>query len=138
MAEAVFRHMVNEKGLGDKIHIDSCGTAGYHIGKPPHLGTMSILTTHGISHTGIKASQLNTRHLKDYDGIVAMDEDNLSDILRLKNTDSTAWVKLLSDFSSGDWVSVPDPWYTNDFDQTYRLIVEGCSGLLEYIKNTSI
>lgn len=133
MAEAVFRHMVKREGLDDKIFASSCGTANYHTGKSPHSGTMAILNSHGISHDGIKASTLERRHLQEYDGIVAMDEENLSDIIRLKNKNSTAWVKLLSDFSDGNWVSVPDPWYTGDFEQTYELVTEACEGLLQNI-----
>jgi protein-tyrosine phosphatase len=133
MAEAIFRHMVTQKGLGDKIQIDSCGTADYHTGKRPHEGTMGILNSNGISHDGIRASKLEKRHLKEYDGIVAMDENNLSNIRRLQDKNSTAWVKLLSDFSEGDWVDVPDPWYTGNFQETYELITEGCEKLLEFI-----
>jgi len=137
MAEAVFRHLVKQKGLGDKIFADSCGTARYHIDKPPHEGTRAILNLHGISYAGIKASQLEKRHLSEFDGIVAMDSENLSDILRIKNKNSTAWVKLLSDFSKGNWRDVPDPYYTGDFELTYKLITEGCEMLLEHIRNTS-
>jgi len=133
MAEAIFRHLVKQKGLSDKIIVDSSGTGGYHIGKPPHTGTKKILDSYGIQYDGIKALKLEKRHLKEFDGIVAMDEENLSDILRLKDKSSTAWIKLLSDFSKGNWVSVPDPWYTGDFELTYELITEGCEMLLEHI-----
>ena len=133
MAEAIFRHMVNQKGLGDKIVVDSCGTAGYHIGKPPHAGTRKILDFNGISYVGIKASKLEKHHLKNFDGIVAMDEENLSDILKLRDKNATAWVKLLSDFVKDEWMGVPDPYYTGDFELTYRLVTDGCKMLLEDI-----
>jgi protein-tyrosine phosphatase len=133
MAEAIFRHLAAREGL--EIIVDSCGTAGYHIGKPPHEGTRKILNSHGISYAGIKASQLERQHLTQFDGIVAMDNENLSDILRLKNKNSTAWVKLLSDFSDGTWADVPDPYYTGNFELTYKLITEGCEGLLIYLSS---
>jgi protein-tyrosine phosphatase len=132
MAEAVFRHMIAEKNLSGKIFVDSCGTAGYHIGKQAHEGTRAILNEYGITHNG-RASQLEKRHLQEFDGIVAMDKENLADIIRLKDKSSTAWVKLLSDFSAGSWVSVPDPWYTGNFKQTYELVTEGCEKLLEHL-----
>lgn len=133
MAEAVFRHMVLQKGLGDRIVVDSCGTADYHTGKPPHPSTREILEANGVSYDGIKASQLKRHHLDEFDGIVAMDEENLADIKGLGKKDSKAWVKLLSQFSKSEWISVPDPWYTGDFELTYRLVVEGCEGLLNDI-----
>jgi len=133
MSEAVFRHMVLQKGLSEKIIVASCGTAGYHIGKQPHAGTKKILDAHGISYAGMKASKLEKNHLKNFDGIVAMDEENLSDILKLREKNSTAWVKLLSDFAEDNWVFVPDPYYTGDFELTYRLVTDGCKKLLENI-----
>ena len=123
MAEATFRHMVNQKGLGEKIIIDSCGTAGYHIGKPPHQGTRKVLDSYSISYAGMKATKLERHHLNDFDGIVAMDEENLSDILKLRGRDAKAWVKLLSDFVKDKWVSVPDPYYTGDFELTFMILV---------------
>jgi len=137
MAEAIFKNMVAEKGLSRDIFVSSCGTAGYHIGKPPHDGTRDILKSHGISHDGMQASKLEKRHLKEYDALIAMDEANFADIMRLKDDSDTAWVRLLSDFSKGDWVSVPDPWYTGDFEQTYALLTESCEMLLKYIMEKS-
>ena len=130
-----FRNMVKQKGLNELITIDSSGTSGWNVGQPPHMGTRKILDSHGIPHDGIKATKLEKRHLMEFDGIVAMDEENLSDILSLQNNNSTAWVKLLSDFAKGQWVSVPDPWHTGDFEETYRLVTEGCEMLLEHITN---
>lgn len=72
-----------------------------------------------------------------YDFIIAMDEENLSDILKLRDKNTTACVKLLSDFVKGKWVSVPDPWHTGDFELTYKLVTEGCEGLLEQIANNN-
>lgn len=34
MAEAVFRHMVKEEGLEDRIRVDSAGTGDWHTGEP--------------------------------------------------------------------------------------------------------
>ena len=131
-AEAVFCHLVAKKNLSNQIFADSGGTANYHIGKTAHEGTMGILKSYGIPYDG-KAMHFEARHLQEFDGIVAMDKENLSDILRLKDKNSKAWVKLLSDFSKGSWRDVPDPWYTGNFEQTYELILEGCEMLLEYI-----
>jgi protein-tyrosine phosphatase len=99
----------------------------------PHDGTRKILDSYGISYSGMKASKLEKHHLKNFDGIVAMDEENLSDILKLRDKNSTAWVKLLSGFVKENWLSVPDPYYTGDFELTYRLVTDGCKKLLENI-----
>jgi len=133
MAEAVFRDIVLKNGLQDNIFIDSCGTAGYHIGEPPHIGTRKILDNNGISWKGIKSSKLEKRHLKEFDFLIAMDTENLADINRLKSEGDKGIVKLLSDFAEGNWISVPDPWYTGDFELTYELVKNGCEMLLEHL-----
>jgi protein-tyrosine phosphatase len=138
MAEAIFRNMVRQKGLDNQITTDSSGTSGWNIGQPPHKGTRKILDSHGIPYDGMKATNLEKRHLKEFDGIIAMDEENLSDILSLKDKNTTAWIKLLSDFVKGNWVSVPDPWHTGDFEETYKLVTEGCEMLLEHIVENGV
>jgi protein-tyrosine phosphatase len=40
--------------------------------------------------------------------------------------------KLLSFAGRGD--DVADPWYTGDFETTYKDVLEGCAGLFEYIQ----
>ncbi|HLR71253.1 MAG TPA: low molecular weight phosphotyrosine protein phosphatase, partial [Pseudogracilibacillus sp.] len=58
MAEAVFRHMVKEKGLSHKIEVDSAGTALWHSGKPPHEGTRKKLDELKIPYEGMTARQI--------------------------------------------------------------------------------
>ena len=41
--------------------------------------------------------------------------------------------KLLS--FAGSSRDIADPWYTNNFDDTYRDVVEGCVGFLSYLES---
>lgn len=136
MAEAVFRKIVSDAGLSDKITVTSCGTGGWHTGEPPHRGTREILKKHGVPFDNIYASVLSADNLKEFDYIIAMDEENLSRILAHKNGNIKAEIRLLSHFSPGDWVSVPDPWYTENFALAYELVEDGCRGLFEHIANS--
>ncbi len=43
MAEAVFKHLVEQGGLSGKIEVDSAGTGDSHLGHPPHEGTRKLL-----------------------------------------------------------------------------------------------
>lgn len=135
MAEAVFRKMAADAGLSEEIKADSCGMSGWHKGEPPHKGVIKTLERRGISCENIFASAFKKDYLK-YDYIIAMDEQNLKDIQAQCENFKTAHPRLLSYYASGGrggWVSVPDPWYTGDFETAYRLVDEGCRGLLEYI-----
>lgn len=135
MAEAVFRHLVKKEGLQDKIEVDSAGLGSWHVGNPPHRGTRDILDQHNISYDGLVARQFQTEDLHQFDYIVAMDNDNIAGINRLKRENPRAQVAKLMDFVKEARESeVPDPYYTGNFDYVYSLVTEGCQALLEHIK----
>jgi protein-tyrosine phosphatase len=132
MAEGVFMHLVKEAGLEDKIDIDSCGTGGWHIGEAPHVGTQQVLAKHSIDYQH-QARQLHTMDFDDADYLIAMDSDNLRDIIR--SGSSHAEIAKLLDYARGiEEADVPDPYYTGRFDEVYDLVLAGCKGLLAHIR----
>jgi len=135
MAEAIFRQMIIDKGLQDKISVDSAGTGNWHIGKPPHEGTRGILTKNQISHEGIKARQVTNEDLEKFDYIIAMDVENLGNLRRMAGYQKTGYIGRLLDFVDDSIVEdVPDPYYTGNFEEVYGLVTNGCQGLLETIQ----
>ena len=70
MAEAVMRDLVEKRGLTTQIKVDSAGTSNFHIGEPPHRGTKAKLQEYGISTSGMKARQLRSTDLTDFDYLV--------------------------------------------------------------------
>ena len=52
MAEAVFRHLVEEAGLSSQIDVESAGTGAWHIGERPHSSTLAVLQNHAIDPGG--------------------------------------------------------------------------------------
>lgn len=135
MAEAVMKHLVEQEGLADQFKIESVGTSGYHVGDAAHPGTRRILSTYGIKSTSI-SRQINRNDLESADYIVAMDQSNVSDLQytsRGRALDER--VSLLLDFAEGaNRKDVPDPYYTGNFEETYRLVEAGCRGLLAHIR----
>ncbi|MFD1416557.1 low molecular weight protein-tyrosine-phosphatase [Oceanobacillus jeddahense] len=134
MAEAVFRDLVKSEQLEEKIQIDSCGTGDWHLGEPPHSGTKSILDQQGISYDGMQSRLLRSDDYKQFDYMVAMDQNNFSALTRSNNHEGTVIVKLMEFVEDIEEDDIPDPYYTGDFDQTYRLVSEGCHGLLQFLK----
>ena len=131
MAEAVFRGMVQEAGLSNRIDVESAGTGSWHVGENPHKGTVAVLKKHQIEVGGKRARQLSRSDLDEFDYIVAMDEENVDDILALEQRR----VPLLLEFApQGSPLNVPDPYYTGSFDVVYDLVAAGCKGLLEHIR----
>lgn len=136
MAETVFNHKTRQKSLSHRLMASSAGTAGYHVGEPPHHGTQKKLTEHGVDFSYSFSSLLKKNDSLDYDYIIAMDRSNLSNIHRQVKKNEHCKICLLSDFRNpqNDWAEVPDPWYTGDFDQTYELIEEACENLIAHLE----
>ena len=82
MAEEVFKEVVKDKGYSSKFHVDSAGTAGYHIGKQPDRRTLEVLANNGLKskHLGQK---MGVEDLDNFDHIVVMDEANFEHVHNL-------------------------------------------------------
>ncbi len=82
---------------------------------------------------GKTARQMTRRDYETYDYLIAMDRNNLRNMVRFVGSDPEHKVSLLMDHTSrpGD---VADPWYTGDFEATWQDVLEGCSALLEELR----
>ena len=137
MAEAVFQHKVNERGLSEQILVDSAGTGGWHIGERAHSGTRRVLREHSIPYNG-RARQLSRADVDQFDYILAMDRSNWENAYSLLPTGATKpIVKLfLADAYHQGLVEtdeVPDPYYTGGFEAVYNMIDTACDLWLERI-----
>jgi protein-tyrosine phosphatase len=65
-----------------------------------------------------------------YDMIICMDDNNKRNIMRMTGGDPDNKISLLLDFTERTGQQVADPWYTGNFDATWRDVTEGCEGLL--------
>ena len=134
MAEFVMKDMINKAGLSDKVYIASSATSREEIGNPVHHGTRKRLAKEGISVDGKYARQITKSDYENFDYILAMEEYNIRNIMRIIGSDPDGKVKKLLDFGENPR-DIADPWYTGNFDITYNDIVEGCEGFLEYLKD---
>ena len=130
MAEFVLRKMAEERGID--LETASAATSTEEIGNPVHPGTKGILQRLGIDCSGKRAVQLRRDDYEKYDYIVAMDSANVRNIMRIIGGDSDGKVKKLLEFA-GSGRDVADPWYTGDFEATYRDVKAGCEGILSTI-----
>lgn len=134
MAEFIMKDLISKKGLHNKFEIASCATSTEAIGCSVYYYAKQKLLEHGISCDGKKARQMTKEDYKYYDYIIAMDNNNLSNMKSFVGDDTEGKVSLMMDYTNrrGD---VADPWYTRDFEMTWRDISEGCAGLVEHILN---
>lgn len=131
MAELIFKKMIKERGLEFSFRVASFGTSDCEEGNPVYPPAARTLKEHGVAGTHV-ARQLSLRDVKNNDYILVMDSENLIDTLRLTGGQYGEKIFKLMDFTSSPR-DVADPWYTRDFEKTYRDIVEGCEGFLTYI-----
>lgn len=133
MAEAVLRHKVTQRGLSEEITVDSAGTGDWHIGKVPHEGTRKLLDDWRISYEGMLARQVESRDFLDFDYMVAMDDSNAANLHKLPGGEEAVIIKFMDLLPEEKLREVPDPYFTGNFEEVYRLIDAGCDVLLDRI-----
>ncbi len=130
MAEFVMKDIVKKRGIADNFEIASAATSNWEIGNGVYPPAKHKLRENGISCEGKTARQMTKNDYVYYDLIIAMDEGNLRDMVRFVGNDPMGKVSLLMSHTSTPR-DVADPWYTRDFEQTWKDVNEGCNCLLK-------
>ena len=137
MAEFVMKDLVKKAGLALRFQIESAATSREEIGNPVYPPAQRKLAEHGISCDGHTARQLTNADYEKYDLLIGMDRANLRDMYRICCGDFAGKLHLLMDYTKQSR-DVADPWYTDDFETTWRDVSEGCKSLLEKIEKNGI
>ncbi len=119
MAQSMFQDMVNKKGLSGKFEIDSAATSREEIGNGPHYGTVGKLREVGIPVVPHRARQMTRADYDKYDYLIGMDSYNVSNMTRISGGDPDGKIYSMLSFA-GLNRSIADPWYTDNFDETYN------------------
>ena len=135
MAEFVMKDLVEKAGMAHEFTIASAATSTEEIGNPVYPPVRQLLARHGISCAGKTARQLQRGDYAAWDLFVGMDTANLRNMTRLFGGDPEGKVHALLDYTHRPG-EVADPWYTGDFESTWRDVVEGCNGLLQSLTHT--
>lgn len=137
MAEFIFNDMAKKRGI-TYVSADSAATSAEELGNGVHYGTRSVLSRLGIDCSGKRARRITRADYEAYDLIIGMDAANLGNMLRFWGDPDHKLHKLLDYAEIGSLrrgKDVADPWYTGDFESTYRDVVAGCEGLLSAIEH---
>ena len=131
MAEFVMKDMLRHAGIED-VDVESAALHTDEIGGDIHPGTKRKLRQEGIPFGHRAAWLLTAAKARRYDMITGMDARNRRDLQRLLPADEQHKIHSLLDWSPNPR-DIADPWYTGDFDETYRDVVEGCGELLKLL-----
>lgn len=135
MSEYVMKYLTDQAGLASEFYIDSAATSREEIGNGVHHGTRQKLKEVGIPCGNHRARQMMRRDYEEFDYIIGMDAWNIRNIMRIIGSDPEKKVSMLLDYTDRPGTEIADPWYTGNFDATYDDVLEGCTGLLEHLKN---
>lgn len=130
MAEFIMKDLVAKAGREDEFYIESAATSTEEIGNGVYPPARRKLAEHGIGCAGKTARQVRRSDYERFDLIICMDHYNLRNIKHIIPDDPKGKINLLMDYTMrpGD---VADPWYTDNFDATWRDCLEGCTAILD-------
>ena len=133
MAQSVFTYLAEQSGMADAFYIDSAATSREEIGNPPHYGTRRKLAEEGVPLIPHHARQMTRKDYLEFDYLIGMDSANIRNMERIAGGDPRNKIYKMLEFV-GSSQDVADPWYTGDFEATWRDVMAGCSGLLEKLR----
>ena len=133
MAQFVMQDLVNKHGLAERYHIDSAATSREEIGNGPHYGVREILARKNVPVLVHRARQITPADYDAYDLLIGTDSANMRNMDRCFGGDRDGKCRKLLQYTGSD-ADIADPWYTGNFDDTYRDVLAGCTALLEQLE----
>jgi protein-tyrosine phosphatase len=137
LAEGIFRDLVRRAGLQHRIEIDSAGLGDWHAGELPDPRTRAVAARRGLELT-TRARQILPGDLDSFDLVIAMDEENVRGLDRLRaRAKRSTEVRRLREFDDeADHLDVPDPYYGGDdgFERVHDMVERACIALLDHIR----
>ena len=139
-AEGVFRQHVKEAGLADQIVVDSAGIGDYHTGERPDPRACWAASRRGYDLSTLRARQITRDDFRDFDYVLAMDDDNLRALKSLAPPEGRAKIQLLTDFCSSGECGIADPYAggPQGFEHVLDVVEDAAQGLLRHIRSQNL
>jgi protein-tyrosine phosphatase len=134
MAEKMFAHQLDERGLAGAVRVSSAGTGGWHAGDPADRRAIHVLREHGYP-SGHEAAQLDDDHLAA-DLVVALGRNHVRMLVDLGvPTDRLRMLRSFDPRSGAHALDVEDPYYgtQDDFEEVYTVIESALPGLHDWV-----
>lgn len=135
-AEGVFRRTLEDVGYTEHIYIDSAGTHAYHVGRPPDSRSLQAASRRGVDLGQLRARKIEIEDFAQFDYVLAMDNENLSDLQGMCPPEHVHKLRLFMEFAP-DYGSreVPDPYYgaARGFEQVLDMVESASHGLLKHL-----
>jgi protein-tyrosine phosphatase len=136
LAEGIFVRDIETLGIRDRFHVDSAGTAAWHVGERADPRSIAIGESMGC-RMEMRARQIRAQDFEDFDLLLAMDRSNLRDLQAIaRRYGFQTELRLMRDFDSlGTGEDVPDPYYggLEGFREVAAMLERSCQGLLRHL-----
>lgn len=133
MAEAVFKRMIEERGVARSFEVSSSATSDCEVGNPVYPPARRVLKAKGYDFTHF-ARQITLQDVKNADYIFVMDSGNMRDISYISGGQYLDKISKLGSYLPNP-MDIDDPWYTGEFERTYSEIYSSCEYLLDFLLN---
>ena len=130
MAEFVMKELVRREGREEEFEIASSATSCEELGNPVYPPAQRVLKAHDIPFGRREARRFTAQEYDSWDLLICMDKNNLRNLGRITG-DPDGKVRLLMEYTGKGACEVADPWWTGNFEETWRDVLEGCEGLLK-------
>lgn len=130
MAEFIMKDLVRRAGREEEFHIESAAATREEIGHDMYPAAKRKLAEKGVPFTPRAARLVTPADYERFDRIIAMDGENLRHLRRLLGEDRDGKIRLMMEYA-GEKREVADPWYTGDFELTWRDLSRACAALLD-------
>lgn len=128
MAENMMREMLDARGITD-VMVDSAATSREEIGNRIYPPARAKLAEKGVPVCDHRARQMTAADYEAFDWLIGMDAANIRNMTRIAGGDPAGKIHRLLELA-GEARDIADPWYTDDFEQTYRDLLLGLAALL--------
>jgi protein-tyrosine phosphatase len=137
-AEGIMKKMAADRGLSDRLYIDSAGIGSWHVGQLPDARMRRHGEMHGYSFDS-RARQFKTEDFDQFDNIAVMDHENYGDVAaKARNRGDRERIICMADYLRHHPYNktVPDPYYggDRDFELVIELLEDACEGLLDKLE----
>ncbi len=136
-AQGLFLQLLRERGLAERVQVDSAGTHAYHVGKPPDARAQEAALRRGVDLSTLRARKVRPADFAIYDYVLAMDRANLDDLREICPPGQEHKLHLFMEFAPHlPYREVPDPYYggPSGFERVMDLAEEAARGLLAEIQ----
>lgn len=141
VAEAVFTHIVKERGLDLKYQAGSSGTSAFHVGADPDPRMQATAEKHGVQMEH-HAQQFLKKDYEIFDHIFTMDESNYDDVIaKTQNHKLRVKAHMLREYDPmaiSPKADVPDPYYRGGmdaFEEVFDIVWRSCIEIVDLLES---